>query len=360
MKQKYKYTCVVCGAYSLLQYLLVSNDEDGTETFFVIDGDSLYPAIYNNLPESRVVIKNGSPASVLWFRIKCLFKWKFRKNTEIYAVDLTTSAPMIIANYNYTLLEEAPNLYIRKCEAENDIYDPNCLFYPKLLEKIPHKKGGAFDITSKQSFLWKLYARITHGKIYRDILGTNNQCINRLYTNKDNETSPFLQNCKATYLDYKQLWENASEKKKNHILKVFGATADMIALLTKSRVVVYTNPLMEYFDLSEQEVVDIYRPFIKKYESEGIVIKPHPREYMFDYAKNFPNCLVFPKTVPSQLFELFDVDFKTAITVYSSAITSLPADTKIIWIGTKVHPKIYEKWSNLDCPDKFTNVERVY
>lgn len=359
MKKKYKYTCIVCGAYSLLQYLLTTNDEDGTETFYFIDSDSLYPAIYNNLPDSRCVFKMGTPAAVLWFRFKCLFKWRFVKNTEIYAVDFLTIAPMLIGRNKYTLLEEAPNLYTRKYESETDIYNPDNLFYPSILKKIPHKKGGAFDITSKKSFIWKLYARVTHGRIYRDIFGTNEQCINRFYTNKSEESSVYLQNCKATYLDYNELWANSSDIKKQFILKVFGLNTDILSILKKAKVVVYTNPLMEDCGLTEQEVIDIYSPFINKYLSEGVIIKPHPREKMFDYNKNFPNCLVVPQTVPSQLFGLFDTIFNTAITVFSSAITSLPADTKIIWIGTKIHPRILERWGDFPCPDKFVNVERI-
>lgn len=76
------------------------------------------------------------------------------------------------------------------------------------------------------------------------------------------------------------------------------------------------------------------------------MIKPHPRETTDYYQKYFENVFVYQDVVPSELFELLDVNFERVITLFSTAVFKY--DRNIVdFYGTRIHDKIYQWFGDI-------------
>lgn len=330
-KGEIKYSCVVDTTYSLALYLLMQSEEAIRQTAFFI-GNAIPQNAVSLLP-NVIKIDNRKENYLKWkklkHRINALIRWRFRNKTIMYAQDHLRYSAHIIGRNKYILLEDAPNIYL-------------------MYETIRFMKPIA-----PTSFFSKTKDYLLFGPIGRKRLGTNKQCIDRLVTSTSNIESELLKNGKYTLVSLNDLWENSTDTKKKYIMDMFEISSDMFEIVKKSDVVIFTQPLMSDCNLTEQEMADIYKPYIEKFCNDGIVIKPHPRDN-FNYHKWFPETYIMKCKAPMQLLSAIGMNFKVAITVCSSAVSSMPQETKIIWIGTSVNEKIHQVYGNLQCPPNLT------
>lgn len=331
---KYKNTCIVGSVYGLIVYLLQCPDDDVKRTYYCVD-TAIQSAInvegldvkwFDWFVKEKQNKTNGSTWLWRWRRISTFFKYFFIRFTHIYAQDQLIYAPLIINRHSYVLIEDAPRIFT-------------------ICEEIPHWQPFELPRTFKG-----MKKRIRMGAIYGRFLGTNKYCKNRLITSSDDVKSRHLIGRKFTLLNLQELWKEASSYKKTIILRMFNISDDLLLRCSKCQSVLLTQP---YFDdglVTEQELVDVYKPYIEKYSNGGIIIKPHPRDTV-NYEKYFPNVIYVKTKAPMELFSILGIHFKNAITICSMAVTSLPKPVNIIWIGAGVHPNISRLYGDLQLKD---------
>ena len=104
--------------YSLYLYLLYSSIEEIKETFFFV-GEGIHESIRNKLQNkyyfSSREFEKKHPFFRLIFRINLRYikhrKWPFLKNAKIFAQDHFFYSRGLIGRRNYTLIEDAPNIF---------------------------------------------------------------------------------------------------------------------------------------------------------------------------------------------------------------------------------------------------------
>lgn len=326
-EREIKYSCVVDTTYALSLYLLYQSDEVIKKTIFFV-GNAIPQSISALLPYVVRIdnsIENYTRWGILKHRLEALIKWRCRNKTIMYAQDHLAYSAHIIGRNKYILLEDAPNIYT--------MYRTIKFMKPVPPNSISHR--------IKDFILW--------GTIGKRRLGTNSQCINRLVTSPSDTESELLKNKDFILVNLKELWNKSNEAKKRYIMDLFGISSYMFESVKKSNVILFSQPLLTDCGLSEDEMYNIYSPYIEKYVKDGVVVKPHPRD-KFDYKKRFPDIFVLDCIAPMQLLCAMGMDFKVAITVCSSAISSLSKETEIVWIGSSIHSKIQKVYGDMKCP----------
>lgn len=323
---KYKYTCIVDTVYALSIYLLYTDDETCDKTMFIV-GPGIPRSVVDRLPHKIYLQgKNlSSDEECLKFRRRSIITWPFRRFTKLFAQDHVWLFNAIIGTMPYTYIEDCPEVY-SKCH--------------NLIMQEPLKVSG---------FRWYFWAFRKHGTTYRQPLGHNRQCINRIITSERDVNSPYLKGRKYTLLDYKKTWLDSSETKKKIIKDIYSISDKQIEQLKLAQTIVFTQPLTTDCGLTEQEQVEIYKPYIEKYIHQGIIIKPHPRDNV-DYCKYYPEISMIDSKAPMQLLEAFDLNVKYAITVCSTAVSCLEGKADIIWIGSDIDNRLVEKFGHQTNP----------
>lgn len=320
-----KRTCIVDTVYSLLLYLLISDIKSIKKTTFYIGSTILE---FSSVLPNVITLTNKDFITTDKNKLNGLRK-KYRREllkiyfSDVYAQDHLAFAPLFIGWNRYTLLEDAPSVYKRYKEVK---------FLKPLLIK-PWKTRLFFD----------LYAGPTYGKY----LGTNKFCKKILYTEKSDISSDLFKGKKASYVNLFELWENSDVVKKDYIKKVYSIDKDLLDRFCDKKVIIFSQPLQEDCGLTDEEMVDVYSPYIETYKPMGVVIKVHPRD-KFDYVKYFPSVSVVCNKAPMQLLNLMGLVFDVAITVCSTAVSAMPKETQIIWIGTGVNEKIVKVYGNIN------------
>ena len=321
-------TCIVDTTYTLSLYLLYVAEADIQRTVFFVGNaipESISSKLTNVIRIDNSKNKYGRKVDVFMRRIESLFRWRFRFNTIMYAQDHLAFSAHLIGHHSYVLLEDAPNIYT-------------------------NYKNISFMRPDFASSLYKRLGRyILLGPIGKCKLGTNSQCIDRLVTSERDLQSDILKGRKTTLLNLTELWNKSSDDKKKYIMDVFGIEDLVMRQSMSCSTILFSQPLMEDCGLSEQEMKEIYAPYISQYSAEGVVIKPHPRD-KFDYFKHFPQVMILDCKAPMQLLSAMGMNFKRAITVCSSAVSSMSDDTEIVWIGSKVNDKVLSVYGDLKCP----------
>lgn len=302
-------TCIVDTYYALTLYLLYAGNEEIERTHFFV-GNTIDDGTAQKLPHCTKIKR---VKSTLLFRIKAAVKWPFIRHTKIYAQDHIRIANGLIGRNKYTLIEDAP---------------------------------GVFAIYDKVAFLriyevskWK---RFKYGPVYQRHMGMNLQCVNRLITEYCDCDA--LRGKRYERLDLRSLWQQADTAKQDFMRSVFGIGQPSGGCDT----IVFSQPLTIDCGLSDDEMADVYRPYIDKYAGH-VIVKPHPRD-TFDWQARFPEVKILKTKAPMQLLCAMGYDFKTAVTVTSTAISAMPADTKIIWIGSAVNEKIRKVYGDIKNP----------
>ena len=148
-------------------------------------------------------------------------------------------------------------------------------------------------------------------------------------------------------VDLESCWRAMNERKKAFILQIFGITDDILVCAKQRSAVLFTQPLTVDCFIPEQELVRIYEKLLAGVAEDDLVIKPHPRDPV-RYEEYFPGALVLRSCAPFQLLSALGMKFSTGITIFSSAISALPKDAKIVWGGSEVHPVIFQRFGHID------------
>jgi len=306
--------------YSLYLYLLYSSLEEIKDTFFFV-GEGIPESIRNKLQNKYYFnskeYENKNPLSRLIFRIRLRYsshkKWHFLRTAQIFAQDHFFYSRGLIGNREYTLIEDAPNIF----SCHRAIL--NRLKYPKVLVTL-------------RNLMLKILENSYSGE-----MGENKSCKAVLITNI--ESDPILNNKQLLQVSDVLCWNQAPEAKQNEILTIFNITPEDLIQLRKRKVILLTQNFATLGYVSEQELVDIYSERLIKYSQDNIIIKNHPFDNV-QYQKYFPEAYIFDKIVPMQLLNLLEIKYDTVVTICSSAAFSFPYDIQIDWIGTEINPKL--------------------
>ena len=125
-------------------------------------------------------------------------------------------------------------------------------------------------------------------------------------------------------------------------MAVFDINEEDYLNMKKRSVILLTQQLATEGTVTEEELAAIYAKLLSPFPPDSVLIKRHPRDRM-DYRKYFPQALVYEKFAPMQLFAATGITFRTAVTLFSSSVTSFP-EAEIVWGGSEVHPKIKAKY----------------
>ena len=307
--------CLVDTPYALSIYLLKMSLKDISRTMFFI-GDSINTSVANKLPH-YVMVRNQSARSdwkyMSWLRFYKYIKCWSIPFANLYVQDHLYIASQIIGPYHYINLPDGPDCYSfwEKCP-----YQPQKNRPTKIKQMIKH-----------------FFSR---GKMYDLKYGTNSQCLVRWVTTINDTRSIYLCDRTYEYIDAKQLWINASREKKEFIMHVFGVSNELLEL--NYDVVILTQPFREDCHLTDEEVYNIFAPYILG--RNNVAIKTHPRD-KFDWKKYFPTAYVIDTYAPMQILNYIGFSTKEAITVCSSSISAMPDEVNKIVLGTKVNQKIF-------------------
>lgn len=329
----FKYTCIVDTPYALALYFLRMGAENVFRTRFFV-GQNLSEEVFRQIPYAvRLEVDKQRWNGRLYrlcFRLKCLLlHWRYVVGTQIFAQDHIFCAPSLICGMNYTLIEDGPGFYG---------WNP---------------PGPAIESFFVRFGLW-----VFNGAVYLKHFGRNRQCENRWVTSSEDVRIYEAEKRGYEYFNVSALWKKASRELKTLVLRLFGdfsGGAEIESQTRSCRTILLTQPLMEEFGLSEDELIAVYRTVVGKYKDTGICIKIHPRD-KFDYGRAFPDCKVMKTRIPMQLLCAFGVKFERAITPFSTAISECPEDTEIVWLGTEINEKIKAVCGSLDPPKKFSKV----
>lgn len=322
-----KYLFIVDTEYTLSLYLLLYSKQQIDETLFVVG--NVIPD--DRLSQLRNVIKIDV-ISVIQQNVlgKCQFvnNIKIIKNqirsVQIYALDHLFFAPIFIGTDSYVLLEDAPAIF-------------------SLYKNYKH-----FDVLGKWS-VKRIIGSLLYGTTYERSLGRNRNCKKIMYTSPKDDSSSLLANVETERVDLKKLWNCATPEKKRFFCSVYALSKNDLELVKTYETILFSQPLMSDCGLTEEEYKSVFANYIEKYKNCGLVIKPHPRD-TFDFEKHFPGVYVLRTKIPMQMLSAMGLVFKRAITVCSTAVSSLDDGCEIIWIGTKINPKIEQRYGNPKCP----------
>lgn len=325
----YKNTFIVGNIYGLFVSLLICPEDEIDKSLFFID-TVINKSTVKNAPKNTVWIdytlkeQAGKLSSrEQWiFMLKMRLKYWFICFTKIYAQDNIPCASPIIGYKRYSEIEDAPYLF--------SLYKDN---FRLNTFKLPKSLSG-------------LKQRLKRGPIWGRHLGRNMLCVNR-YVSLLNPEDRNIKGKPITEIKLDKLWTAASNKKKEYILNTFGINKEELSNMQSASTIILTQPFIDDANLTLKEQIELYRPYVDKYENEGVIIKPHPREKI-DYKEFYPNVTILQAGIPMQIFNVLGVNFKRAITICSTAVSSMMSDeTEIVWVGTNIHPKIYKVYGDV-------------
>lgn len=329
MNREITRVCICDSAHSLLFYLLYSKKDEVESTFYFLS-DGIHPTI-------REKIRDKFYVPSVWFRQdkfhKCLyffyltflhatarFRWPFLKTARIFAMDYLHFAPALIGKRHYTHLADGPNCFYNLLPMHE---------YQIILPK-----------NNRQWYVPVI--RFCLGDCWHKAYGISQNCDTVICTTPDR--LPEHEKKKNETYDLTELWQKADPEQRNFILSVFDITGEDYQKMQKCSVILLTQQLATEGVVTEEELAKIYGNLLKPYPPDAVLIKRHPRDRV-DYRKFFPQAVIYDKFAPMQIFAAMGITFKTAVTLYSSSVTSFPG-AEIVWGGTKVHPKIEAKFGN--------------
>lgn len=309
---------MVATPYTLSLYLMYMPEDALEKTFFCVY-DQIKEDITCKLPHVRTFyhVRNCGNKALWRFRFSSFFTYFFIHFTKIYAMDILDFAPQLIGLSKYTCIEDGSGNFTYGQTV--DVFAPI---------KLPNT-------------WWGLMRRLQHGPIYGKTLGTNRQCENRLITSPQDIESPLIKGKKYSLVNFNDVWNQASEKKRRNIRYVYDITDEMFAKVKRCKAILLTQPLQDD-GMDEKDMLNLYDKYIKLYADKGVVLKPHPVESL-DYGVIFPNAVYLKTRIPMQLLSVMGMRFEYAITPYSTAVSVFTNETKIIWIGSECNPLIAEK-----------------
>ncbi len=294
-----KRVCVIDSAYSLLLYFLISSEEEIMSTYYfwgkgVPEQVRHYFKGREYYIENKPLFKNRFEEIICGVKYRLNFlKWPFllKKNITYWGHDHLSYSCMVVHNHKMNIIEDGTGNYHSKNVGK--------------IRKIRKILFGPVSSISDYCFQ-SPYC----DKEYLTDLIPNTPCT----------TSP-----KAVIISLDNLWSEAPTSKRNLILNIYGVSFLEITELKTCKNILLTQPLSEDYYLTEQEKIKLYKSIIKEYHIQDLLIKPHPRETT-DYKIYFPDCIVFSKKIPIELFSLIGVHFKNVYSLTSTAAYNIAKD----------------------------------
>lgn len=323
MRDKH-FICIVDTVYALLVFLLISPEEVINRTVFYFS-DGIDYKIRKKVCANYIKVDTNIICrfiNILRLRVQSFFCISPLSNTLIYCQDHLYISGALIGLKPYYLLEDGLSNYIR----ENILNYKVSWFGEHVLGYIKHPYG--INSNCKKVFLTKL------PKEMPEILD------------------------KVVLIDMQNLWDMSSLRKKEYILSIFDITKESVEYLYGKSVILFTQPLDELEGISELRKIEIYSKILSLYDSELLVIKPHPRETT-DYSSYFRNVCVYDKKIPFELLNILGVRFSRSVTIYSSAVFNFSYDINIDWIATSNFPDIVSQIGSIDVNDFAKNMNYV-
>ena len=152
---------------------------------------------------------------------------------------------------------------------------------------------------------------------------------------------------KVELINLKELWNKKTLEEQNDILDIFSFDLNIKEKIKGRSIILFTQPLSEDRIITEEEKIQIYSKIIKKYPSNRLIIKTHPREKT-NYKKIFKEYFILDNPFPFEILNLLDIKFNKAITLFSTAALGLGKEVKVDFYGTEVHTKILERFGSCD------------
>ena len=317
-----KYICISDTAYSLALYLLLMSMDDINKTDFLL-GNTINRKIKEKLPLVHDIPSRWDWKTSFVCNRKSFWSYINGSTRHVYAQDHINYADALIGKNKYTLLEDAPGCYSQ--------LDSVTFLTPREQNKGKNLKQRI-----------KYY--LAHTPIYGKTFGTNEQCVCRLVSDPRDINSPYIKGKNYQLVSLPDLWKNSDEEKKEFILNVFSISTKSIVESSTSELLILTQPFMEDCQLTEEEMVNLYQSYIERFKN--VAIKVHPRDH-FDYLKYFPQVKILDNNAPMQLLNIVGMNFSTALTVCSTALSAMPETTKRIYLGTNINPKIRNVYGDL-------------
>lgn len=323
--KSYKNICLTDSLYSLLIFMLI-NENRLEDTFFIFGNSiKINKEVFKN---NSLIIEKEHASSKLDSMIQRIKMYHFMKkfvkennlkNLVVYGGDHLTGAGYFIKNHEFRVIEDGIINYYSMPKVDKQIDSENLLV--KFLK-------------------YSTYLYYPYGF---------SKSITKLYLTKKSEVPDKLKN-KVEFISLKELWDNSDNNKKEEILRVFGLDISILRELSQKENILLTQPFSEDRVITEDEKIEIYKNIMKNYDEELTVIKTHPRETT-DYKKLFPKAIILDKPFPFELFSLMDLNFKKAITVFSTSVMNLGDKVQIDFYGTKVNDKIFKEFGDVKLED---------
>ena len=334
---KVTHVCIAPNLYPLLQYLLLMNDDIVFHHTCFFVNEVIPENVRTQLPCVYYPCFGGSMGQklsrrLLKLKLRC-FKYlmfPFLKTADLFAYDVPFFC-LLIGRRDYSLLADAPNWLSNHVQDDSKEYQRVQQF--------------------ANSFIGNLL-RIFFGDVFVHYYGNNKQC-KTIYLTEENE-SPIMEGKEVYVQSLSTLWEKASDEKRQFVLGLFGIIKQDIAFLNSRPNMFFSQPLMSDCNLTETEYKELLAKIFNNYPPQSIIVKPHPRD-SFDYANNFPDVIVFTKSVSSQLLHMMGVRPNKVITITSTAIEGFPESIECDFYGIHVHSKVEEFFGNELRPKRKVN-----
>ena len=293
--------------YSLLIYLLLTNTKFRKDVIFIFENINI-----KVFKRSMIInIKNNKYTKEIYFLVLVkILLFLYRKNILVYGQDHLLIGNKLLAANNFYLIEDGLMNY------------------------------SINQVNQEVSKLRKIFNYLMGRKKY---LGLD-KGVKKIYLTGLAPIPEEIKN-KVEIINLKELWNKKTEEEKEEILDIFGFNNSIIERLKNKKEVLYTQPLSEDAVITEEEKIEIYTKVIKNYKKETLVIKQHPREKT-DYKKIFSDIEILNQSFPAELFNLLDIKFEKAITLFSTAALS-NKNIEVDFYGTEVHPKILKRFGKM-------------
>lgn len=313
-----RYSFIGDTTYALLLYLLYADEKRINNTTFYI-GNNLSPC---NLQNKVVMPKvcDFSETGIFKYRLKNIRHCINICHSKIYAQDHLPFSSALLGSSKYVLLEDCPNFF----------------------SNIDH----AFQLKIKATWRMRI-SNLLAGSTHKDIKGYNNTCIDRIVTSIADVECLSKYKLKYNHVNIEELWNKSSQQKRILIKNIFGCKD--INRYSDKPVVFFSQPIIDDAHFSQEEFVSLLSPYFQKFGTRNILVKLHPRD-TFDYKRYFPEVETLYTKAPQQLLSLMGFRFSTAITICSSAVSSVDKDCEVIWIGAECDSRIVKAYGHVINP----------
>lgn len=326
--------------HALLQYILLFDDDIVTKHTFYIIGYGVDRNVAEHLPSCYIGTKpTGNKMSFrrtidkILIRFFKYAKFPFLRTAKIYALDWGAT-PSFIGRREYSLLADCPLFMSHNMQ-------------PSSGEYVRQKR--------KQHSIMGRLEGLLYGKLAIMGHGDNSQC-REIFLTEEN-VSPVLTGKLTHIKSLKEMWDNASEYKRNLIKTVFNVTNADVDVLNGRSIMFMTQALITDNILSEKEYVDLLKKIFSHYDNSQLIIKLHPRD-KFDYKYYFPDIEVYNKPVNIQLLVLMGTRVSKAVTICSSSVNAFPETVDVDWYGVNIHPNLKSFYGDTLKPyRKYTHIQ---